>query len=339
MRNQLFITIISIILAAKVQVRSASPQFEVRVFADLGGNATLPCQLPSKDTMFFGATGIRVKWTKVAEDEAFNEDVLLSMGFHKKTFGSFEDRVSIVNSDSDDGSILITNIAMQDAGKYQCELINGMTDVVQEVHLEVQGGLKDGVVFPYHLRVGRYNMNFTNAVRACLEQDAVVASSDQLLDAWRGGLDWCNAGWLSDGSVRYPITKPREPCGGAKNGPGLRSYGLQNRRSLFDVFCFSSALKGTFYWLVQPERLTFAEAVQACLDDGAQIAKVGHIFSAWKLEGYDRCDAGWLADGSVRYPISRPRKNCSPTESAVRFVGFPDKTQKSFGVYCYKAEQ
>lgn len=94
--------------------------------------------------MFFGATGIRVKWTKVAADEAFNEDVLLSMGFHKKTFGSFEDRVFIVNSDSDDGSIVITNIAMQDAGKYQCELINGMTDVVQEVHLEVQGGLKDG---------------------------------------------------------------------------------------------------------------------------------------------------------------------------------------------------
>lgn len=104
----------------------------------------LPCQLPSKDTMFFGATGIRVKWTKVVADEAFNEDVLLSMGFHKKTFGSFENRVSILNADSDDGSILISNVAMEDAGKYRCELINGMTDVVQEVHLYVQGGLKDG---------------------------------------------------------------------------------------------------------------------------------------------------------------------------------------------------
>lgn len=100
-----------------------------------------------------------------------------------------------------------------------------------------------------------------------------------------------------------------------------------------------SLLSGRFYWLVQPDRLTFDEAVQACLDDDAEIAKVGHIHAAWKLEGYDRCDAGWLADGSVRYPISRPRKNCSPTEAAVRFVGFPDKTQKSYGVYCYKAEQ
>lgn len=63
------------------------------------------------------------------------------------------------------------------------------------------------------------------------------------------------------------------------------------------------------------------------------------MFAAWKLQGYDRCDAGWLADGSVRYPISRPRKNCSPTEAAVRFVGFPDKKQKLYGVYCYKPQQ
>lgn len=63
------------------------------------------------------------------------------------------------------------------------------------------------------------------------------------------------------------------------------------------------------------------------------------MYAAWKLEGYDRCDAGWLADGSVRYPISRPRKNCSPTEAAVRFLGFPDKMQKYSGVYCFKAEQ
>ena len=85
-------------------------------------------------------------------------------------------------------------------------------------------------------------------------------------------------------------------------------------------------------------RLTFDEAVQACQDDGAEIAKVAHMFAAWKLHAYDRCDSGWLADGSVRYPISRPRKNCSPTEAAVRFLGFPDKKQKLYGVYCFKPQ-
>lgn len=119
--------------------------FPVKVLANLGANATLPCRLPSKDSMFFGAIGVRVKWTKVESDEAFNQDVLLSMGFHKKTFGSFKDRVFIVNDhDNEDGSILMTNVATEDAGKYRCELINGMTDVVQEVYLEVQSSLKDG---------------------------------------------------------------------------------------------------------------------------------------------------------------------------------------------------
>ncbi|XP_049435253.1 hyaluronan and proteoglycan link protein 1-like [Epinephelus fuscoguttatus] len=306
-----------------------------KVFANLGDNVTLPCRLQSKDSAF-AHVGIRVKWTKVADDEALNEDVLLSMGFHKKTYGNFEDRVFMQELDHEDATIIITDVSMEDMGKYRCEIINGMEDTVKEIILEVEGVATDGVVFPYSPRVGRYSMTFDDAVQACLDQNASVATFDQLFDAWRGGLDWCNAGWLSDSTVQYPITKPREPCGGTKNGPGVRNYGRRDKQSHFDVFCFSSALKGHFYWLVQPDSLTFDEAVQACIDDGAEIAKVGHMYSAWKLEGYDRCDAGWLADTSVRYPISRPRKNCSPTEAAVRFVGFPDLMQKSYGVYCYK---
>nr|AAA41535.1 link protein (0.8 kd) [Rattus sp.] len=197
---------------------------------------------------------------------------------------------------------------------------------------------RTSVVFPYFPRLGRYNLNFHEARQACLDQDAVIASFDQLYDAWRGGLDWCNAGWLSDGSVQYPITKPREPCGGQNTVPGVRNYGFWDKdKSRYDVFCFTSNFNGRFYYLIHPTKLTYDEAVQACLNDGAQIAKVGQIFAAWKLLGYDRCDAGWLADGSVRYPISRPRRRCSPTEAAVRFVGFPDKKHKLYGVYCFRA--
>lgn len=94
---------------------------------------------------------------------------------------------------------------------------------------------------------------------------------------------------------------------------------------------------GRFYYLTPSLRMTYDEAVLACQKDGAQIAKVGQMYAAWKLLGYDRCDAGWLADGSVRYPISRPRRRCSPTEAAVRFSGFPDKKHKLYGVYCFKA--
>lgn len=88
-------------------------------------------------------------------------------------------------------------------------------------------------------------MNFETAMQTCVSLDAVVASYDQLYEAWKDGLDWCNAGWLSDGTVQYPITKPREPCGGSNNGPGLRNYGPRDKdTALYDVFCYTSALKG-----------------------------------------------------------------------------------------------
>lgn len=111
----------------------------VKVFAEPGANVTLPCRLLSQDTMHFGSVGVRIKWTKLADDEALNEDVLLSMGFHKKTYGNFEDRVFLETEDSEDGSIVITNVSMEDAGIYSCEIINGMEDTFHAVYLEVIG--------------------------------------------------------------------------------------------------------------------------------------------------------------------------------------------------------
>ncbi|XP_061585002.1 hyaluronan and proteoglycan link protein 1-like [Cololabis saira] len=341
MMNLLCIIVISLTLAGSAYCEMTSPSTIITVKAELGGNVTLPCKLLSYDSFFFGNVGLRVKWVKVADDESSSEDVLSSMAFHRRTYGRFEDRVFLRDPDSDnDASIVIEDVSVEDTGKYLCEIISGEEDMVQEIILEVESGLTMGVVFPYSPRGGRYNLNFTGAVEACAKQDAEIASYDQLYEAWQDGLDWCNAGWLSDGTVQYPITIPREACGGSNSGPGVRNYGRRDKRtSRFDVFCFASEVKGHIYWLVQPERLTFYEAVQACLDDNAEIAKVGQMYSAWKLQGYDRCDAGWLADGSVRYPISRPRKNCSPTEAAVRFIGFTDKNQKSYGVYCFKADE
>jgi len=334
---------------------------QVKVFAAPGSNVTLPCRLLHAVEMSpFADVGLRVKWTKVAAGKPDGDDVYISMGFHKKSYGAFLDRVYLQEADPEDATLVLTEVAAEDAGVYHCEVINGIDDAFQEVTLEVSLDAEvlaevaaavaaettdlprapvdvSGVVFPYHPGVGRYNLNFQAAEQACANQAAAVASFEQLYEAWRGGLDWCNAGWLSDGTVQYPITKPREPCGGTNAGAGLRNYGRRDKsKSRFDVFCYTAAVTGRFYWLVQPHRLSFDEAVQKCAEDGGEIAKVGHMYAAWKLQGYDRCDAGWLADGSVRYPISRPRKNCSPTEAAVRLVGFPDKTQQLYGVYCFQ---
>ncbi|XP_048450921.1 hyaluronan and proteoglycan link protein 1 [Rhincodon typus] len=305
-----------------------------KVVSFRGSNATLPCKFYYKPVPVRAVQPplkVRIKWTKLTSDYLKEIDVFVSLGNNWKSFGSYQGRVFLENEN--DASITITDLTLEDYGNYKCEIIEGLDDVTGTVLLDLQG-----VVFPYFPRLGRYNLNFAEAQKACEDQDAIVASFEQLYDAWRAGMDWCNAGWLSDGSVQYPIIKPREPCGGRNTVPGIRSYGYRDKmKDKYDVFCFTSHFKGRFYYLIHFKKLTYGEAVQACIKDGSRIANVGQMYAAWKLLGYDRCDAGWLADGSVRYPISRPRKRCSESEAAVRFAGFPDKKHRLYGVYCFRS--
>ncbi|XP_060692560.1 hyaluronan and proteoglycan link protein 1-like isoform X1 [Hemiscyllium ocellatum] len=305
-----------------------------KVVSYRGSNATLPCKFYYKPVPVRAVQTplkVRIKWTKLTSDYLKEIDVFVSLGNNWKSFGNYQGRVFLENEN--DASITITDLTLEDYGNYKCEIIEGLDDVSGTILLDLQG-----VVFPYFPRLGRYNLNFVEAQKACEDQDAIVASFEQLYDAWRAGMDWCNAGWLSDGSVQYPITKPREPCGGRNTVPGIRSYGYRDKmKDKYDVFCFTSYYKGRFYYLIHFRKLTYGEAVQACIKDGSRIASVGQMYAAWKLLGYDRCDAGWLADGSVRYPISRPRKRCSESEAAVRFAGFPDKKHRLYGVYCFRS--
>uniref|UniRef100_A0A452QXD7 Link domain-containing protein n=1 Tax=Ursus americanus TaxID=9643 RepID=A0A452QXD7_URSAM len=224
-------------------------------------------------------------------------------------------------------SLQIRGLRLEDSGRYRCESLMGWRTRAACPLLPPS----PGVVFPYQHPRGRYQLNFHEAQRACVEQDAVVASFEQLFRAWEEGLDWCNAGWLQDASVQYPITRP---CGGLGLAPGVRSYGPRHHRlHRYDAFCFAPALRGE---CTGPARLTLAEAEEACREDGAHIAKVGQLFAAWKFRGLDRCDAGWLADGSVRYPVVHPRPNCGLLEPGVRSFGFPDPQGREYGVYCYR---
>lgn len=90
-----------------------------------------------------------------------------------------------------------------------------------------------------------------------------------------------------------------------------------------------------------PEKLSLATASTHCHSLGAQLATAGQLYLAWQA-GLDQCDPGWLADGSVRYPINLPRRNCGGDDPGVRTVyhnpnrtGFPVTTTR-FDAYCYR---
>ncbi|MEE6487911.1 hypothetical protein FKM82_015081 [Ascaphus truei] len=303
-----------------------------KVITHRGGSIILPCHYHYQDSGE-DPPQIRIKWTKIS-DPMFFSDVFVALGKERRGFGAYRSRVSLQEDGPGDASLVIHNVTLEDYGRYECEVTNELEDDTGMVDLDLEG-----VIFPYYPRLGRYSMNFHQAEQACKDQDGILASYNQLHEAWLGGLDWCNAGWLQDGSVQYPISKPREECGKRETATGVRNYGYRHKDDeRYDAFCFTSNLNGKVYFLKTFRKMSFPEATRACENNGDTLAKVGQLYAAWKLQLLDRCEAGWLRDGSIRYPIVNPRERCGGMEPGVRSLGFPSKKYRLFGVYCFTGE-
>lgn len=100
---------------------------------------------------------------------------------------------------------------------------------------------------------------------------------------------------------------------------------------------------GDVYYAPTTTKMTFEEAQEECKKRNAVLASPGQLHAAWR-RGLDRCDYGWLSDGSARHPVSRPRIQCGGGLLGVRTMyrftnqtGYPDPTQK-LGAYCFKGK-
>uniref|UniRef100_A0A673GPV1 Neurocan core protein-like n=1 Tax=Sinocyclocheilus rhinocerous TaxID=307959 RepID=A0A673GPV1_9TELE len=197
------------------------------------------------------------------------------------------------------------------------------------------------VVFHYRSPAERYSLSFDEAIRACEENSAEVATPEQLWAAFHSGMNSCAAGWLRDQSVRYPIQRPELGCyGHAEFSPGVRNYGKRDPSELFDVYCFANDMQGEVFPAGVPDRLTRPEAVAHCAALGGRLATVGQLYLAWS-SGLEHCEPAWLSDGSVRFSISLLRSDCPAGEPGVRTVSPSELNNGTarFDAFCYRETQ
>ncbi|XP_021105009.1 brevican core protein isoform X2 [Heterocephalus glaber] len=299
----------------------------------LGGSLTIPCQVHTLRPRGRAAPGSpRVKWSFLAGGR--EAEVLVARGLRVKVSEAYRFRVALpaYPASFTDVSLLLSELRPNDSGVYRCEVQHGIDDGSDAVEVKVKG-----VVFLYREGSARYAFSFAGAREACARIGARIATPEQLYAAYLGGYEQCDAGWLSDQTVRYPIQTPREACYGDMDGfPGVRNYGVVDPGDLYDVYCYAEDLHGA-----PPDKLTWEEARAYCRERGAEIATTGQLYAAWD-GGLDRCSPGWLADGSVRYPIVTPSQRCGGGLPGVKTLflfpnqtGFPNKHSR-FHVYCFR---
>ncbi|XP_018601077.2 brevican core protein-like [Scleropages formosus] len=313
--------------------------------ATLGGTLTLPCRVslekPPASLLPTGRRAVlfepRVKWSMLSSGREM--EILVARGERVKVSEAYKERASLplYATSPYDLTLQLEGLHHNDSGFYRCEVQQGLEDAHDLVQVKVKG-----VVFHYRHASGRYAFSFAEAQHACDTIGASMATPEQLLAAYHSGYEQCDAGWLSDQTVRYPIQMPRDGCYGDMDGfPGVRNYGTQDPEELFDVYCYVESIDGEVFHDSTPQRLTLAEARVFCQNAGAQLATTGQLYAAWN-DGLDHCSPGWLADGSVRYPIVTPRERCGGTQPGVKTIyrysnqtGFPEP-HTHHDVYCFR---
>lgn len=327
----------------KKALRVSIPQHQP-IKAVLSGTLTIPCHITylapvetSTSSRPVALTTPRVKWSFITDEKEV--EILVARGRKVKISEAYRFRVALpfYAVSTSDVTLVLSELRSNDSGIYKCDVQQGIEDDHDLVEVNVKG-----VVFLYREGSTRYAFTFAKAQEACFRIRAYIATAEQLFAAYQSGYEQCDAGWIADQTVRYPIQVPREGCYGDMDGhPGVRNYGVVDPEDMYDVYCYVEELQGEVFLESTPTKFSLEQAKNHCRALGAEIATTGQLYAAWN-DGLDQCNPGWLADGSVRYPIITPRERCGGSSPGVKTIflfrnqtGFPDSSA-AYDVYCYR---
>lgn len=96
----------------------------------------MPCVLRFKPSHY------NVKWTKLEPLRRGSENiVMITNGSAHKPYGLLGPRASLRKAHAMDASLRLSNLELEDNGRYRCELINGIEDESVIITLRIEGKL------------------------------------------------------------------------------------------------------------------------------------------------------------------------------------------------------
>ncbi|XP_039517105.1 neurocan core protein [Pimephales promelas] len=300
----------------------------------LAESALLPCVFTLTPALVPGH-GPYIHWTRGSG--AQERTVLSARDGVVRVHQAYAGRISLPGYSHNhlNASLALNQLRSDDSGTFRCHVALGDSYEQDTVNLEITG-----VVFHYRSPVDGYSLSYAEAVAACEDNSAQIASVEQLWAAFHSSMSNCEAGWLNDQSVRYLVQTPELGCfGHTEFSRGVRNYGKRDPSELFDVYCFANDMQGEVFPVSVPDGLTRVSASALCESSGARLATVGQLSLAW-TSGLDHCEPGWVSDGSVR-SVRALRSECPGGEPGVTTVPSTELRNGSarFDAFCYRAKR
>ena len=108
-------------------------------------------------------------------------------------------------------------------------------------HLNLISSPSPGKVF---LSSAPRKLSLPEAAAHCVSNGSLLATVGQLHLAWRSGLQSCEPGLLSDGTIRYTVNESHSACGEGKapgvytTAPNTTAMGQPNSTTPFHLYCY-----------------------------------------------------------------------------------------------------